>query len=230
MTRRSAQAAGFTLIELAIVVAVIAAMVAVAGPLLSRSRPRASLATTTAELQSFIHFARQSALASGDDVAVLVFPDWASANGAQQGRLVIYRDGSPARDFFNAGVVVRFDGYKPDELKAGTRSAVIATMELPSGITIGPLAGTGVVPKAPLDKVKVDSFCSFCTTTAGDRRGAIRFDPHGRATFYGNAATPETPVVVTGGASLSLQANGVQGGRTLVITAVAGTVQALENG
>ncbi len=227
MTRRRAQAAGFTLIEMAIVVAVIAAMVAVAGPLLSRSRPRASLATTTAELQSFIHFARQSALASGDDVAVLVFPDW--AQGGRQGRLVIYRDGSPARDFFNAGAV-RFDSYDPTVLNAGTRSAVIATMELPIGVTVGPVAGTGVLPRAPFDKVKVDSFCSFCTTAAGTRRGAIRFDAHGRATFYGNAATTETPVAVTGGASLSLQANGLQGGRTLVITSVAGTVQALENG
>jgi prepilin-type N-terminal cleavage/methylation domain-containing protein len=227
MTRRRAPAAGFTLIEMVVVVAVIAALAAVAGPLLSRSRPRATLATTTAELQSFIHFARQSALASGDDVAVLVFPDW--ARGQQQGLLVLYRDGSPARDFFNGGAV-RFNDYNPDVLKAGTRSGVIGTMELPAGVTVGPLAGTGVVPKAPLDKVKVDSFCSFCTTTAGARRGAIRFDPHGRATFYGNGTTTETPVTVTGGASLSLQADGLAGGRTLVITAVAGTVQALENG
>ena len=231
MTRRRPAAPGFSLIEMAIVVAVIAVLAAVAGPLLLRNRPRATLATTTAEVQSFIHFARQSALASGDDVAVLVFPDWTSGDGRTQGRLVAYRDGSAARDFFQGGPV-HFDDYSASVLKVGVRSAVLGTLELPAGITIGPLTGLGTaaVLPAPFDKVKVDSFCSFCTTTPGARRGAIRFDAHGSATFYGNGATTETPVAVTGGASLSLQAADLRGGRTLVITAVAGSIQALENG
>jgi prepilin-type N-terminal cleavage/methylation domain-containing protein len=213
---------GFTLIEAAITIAVVAIIAALAFSSFWRQKPRASLATTTAELQSLLHGARQTALSTGHDVVVMIFPDYTS--GTSVGRVILYEDGD--YDFFTGGTV-NFATYNPTTQPTGGRSQVLDTVDLPFGVTVGPAVGmgTGATLPDPYASVKVDAACSFCATT-GDHRGAVRFDSRGRASFY-QAGTALTGVA---GASLTLQAEAVGGQRTLVISSSNGAVRALSNG
>ena len=93
---------------------------------------------------------------------------------------------------------------------------------------IGPPAGMGaaVVLPAPLAGVDVTKACSFCGGLA-DGRGAVVFDPRGRATFYGDNAPVAQPPV---GGSFSLFSADVQGTRTIAITGAAGGLRVFNNG
>lgn len=220
--RAGRQERGFTLIEGAVAIAIIAVLAALAWSNLGRLRPRSSLVSAGLELQSLIHGARQSALSTGHDVAVLVFPVYPGPLGT--GRVIVYEDGN--FDFFSAAAAVNFDGYNPASPAAGSRSQVLTTMDLPAGITVGPLTGMGTsaVLPAPLAGIDVTKDCSFCGALV-DRRGAIKFDARGRVSFYGSNGAPSL-----GGGSLSLTSTDVGGQRTLVITPTTGSVRAIYNG
>jgi prepilin-type N-terminal cleavage/methylation domain-containing protein len=210
---------GFTLIEMAVVMAIVVVLASMAMVSYWRFRPRANLTSIAAELQSTIHGARSQALATGHDVWLVVFPQF--ANGVGTGRVVVYEDGSFT---FNAGGSPNLGTYDP---AAASSSQVVATVDLPVGIVVGPATGMGssAALPAPLDGVDVTKACSFCSTS-GDQRGAVRFDPEGRVTFYSGTALQN----VVGGASLTLNAAEVGGTRTLVITSAAGAVQMLVGG
>lgn len=215
---------GFTLIEIAFVVAIMAALGALAYASVGRLRPRAELASSAAELQSLLHGARQQALASGHPVAVLFFPDF--ANGDGQGRVIVYEDGQ--FDFFSTGAV-NFDAYNPATPASAALSQVVATFDLPRGILLGPLDGMGASAAlaAPWDGIAVTSACSFCTTS-GARRGAIVFDPRGRASFYSQNGPR---MAVQKGGSVTIHAPELgSASRTLVITSSTGAVRAYING
>jgi prepilin-type N-terminal cleavage/methylation domain-containing protein len=215
------RARGFTLVEVAITIAIVGIVAALAFTSFVRQKPRASLATSTAELQSLLHGARQTALATGHDVVVMVFPDFTSTNSV--GRVILYEDG----DFtFFTGGAVNFGAYDPASHATGGRSQVLDTIDLPFGVTVGPATGMGptAILAAPYAGVPVNVACSFCATS-GDHRGAVRFDSRGRASFYQGS----TLLDVTG-ASLSLQAGALYGQRTLLISAGTGAVRALVNG
>jgi prepilin-type N-terminal cleavage/methylation domain-containing protein len=216
---------GFTLVELAFVVAIVATLGALAYFSVGRLRPRAELASSAAELQSLLHGARQQALATGHPVAVLFFPDF--ANGDGQGRVIVYEDGQ--YDFFTAGAAVNFDAYNPATPAHAGPSEVVATFDLPRGIRLGPLDGMGssAVLTAPWDGIDVTQACSFCTTT-GARRGAVVFDPRGRASFYSQNGPR---MAVQKGGSVTIHAPELgSASRTLVITSSTGAVRAYING
>jgi prepilin-type N-terminal cleavage/methylation domain-containing protein len=226
-----ARARGLTLVELAVVVAIIGIVAAVAGYEATRARPRASFGTISVELQALVHAARQEALGSGVPVAVLVFPDFRGQGS--QGRFVVVRDAAlPADSLFSAGAALTFDAYTPDTLPAPTGGAVVTTLDLPAGVNVGPLTGLGVAhPAYPYDGAKTDVDCSFCSGTS-PRRGAIRFDARGRVKFYDRVAT--TKAADTGG-SISIYAPDLVNGTTfatttLVITSPAGTLRTFHNG
>lgn len=222
---------GFTLVEAAVTIAVIGIIAALAVTNFSRQKPRANLATTTAELQSLLHGARQTALATGHDVVVMVFPNYPGRSSL--GRVILYEDGD--YDFLTGGTV-NFAGYDPATTAAGGRSQVLDTIDLPLGVTVGPDTGMGpsATLPAPYAGVVVNVACSFCATS-GDRRGAVRFDPRGRASFYTGAARLDVvgaalTIQAASGSALTVQTANVVGQRTLVITSATGAVRALVNG
>ncbi len=226
---------GVTLIELAVVIALIGIVAVIAGSYFERRMPRAGLANTTAELQALLYNARQKAMADGHDVAVLIFPDFANPRSGV-GRLVVYEDA--VGDFFTGGANggVKFTSYQANALKAGSfggaSSRVWDTLDLPRGVVVGTSTtyASGTLP-APYTGIQVSSCCPFCST-GSSRRGAIRFSARGQVSFYDGSSY--VPLVVSSGSSLTLQAQNmpapdVIGQRTLVIFAPSGTVWAAGN-
>lgn len=229
---RSRATHGFTLIEMAVVVAIIGVIAALATVTMSRSRPRASLAGAAADLQALLHGARQQALASGQDVAVLVFPNQATPGGAK-GRVAVVLDGDhfmldPGQTDFN------LDGVKAAQVGVGPNSELLTTLDLPAGIEIGPAQGLGADFKlvAPYAGIPVNADCTFCEGDKEERRGAIFFDARGRARFYAKVGPP---LAVDGG-SLSVTAPALQDAagagatRTLAVGASTGTIKSINGG
>ncbi len=225
---------GFTLIELMVVVAVIAVVAGLATIGMGRARPRASLNGASVELRALLHQARQQALVSGADVAVLFYPGVSAATDSL-GRVVVYQDA--LFNFFNPGSAVHFGAYDPIALGSATNAAgvvkgeVIETFNLPNGVTFGPATGMGTSATlpAPFITIPVTSECSFCLGAGTARRGAVVFDHRGRARFY---RTDGPPLVVDGG-SISLTAAEIQGATPLVrlvaITATTGSLQSVNS-
>jgi prepilin-type N-terminal cleavage/methylation domain-containing protein len=221
MRQRPTSAHGFTLVELAVVMAIIVTLATLAWSNMWRLRPRAQLADASSELVALVHGARQHALATGNEVAVMIFPTFAAAGST--GRVIVYEDGDA--DFFSDLGAVNFAGYDPAVLKHGNRSQIVADYDLPRNVVVGPAAGAGASAAlvAPLAGIPINVDCSFCMT-GGDRRGAIRFDSRGRAFFYaGNTGAGQPATNVVGG-SLSLAAPEVAGQRSLIVTSGTGSV------
>jgi type II secretory pathway pseudopilin PulG len=220
------------MIEMAIVIAIIGVITAIAMVSLSRSRPRATLAGAAADLQALLHGARQQALASGQDVGVLVFPNQATPGGAK-GRIAVVLDGDhflldPAETTYN------LDSVKSAQIGVGPNSELLTTLDLPAGVEVGPVQGLGAAFKlvAPYATIPVNADCTFCDGDADKRRGAILFDSRGRARFYPKVGPP---LAVDGG-SLSLTAPALQNTagagatRTLAVGASTGTIKAINGG
>ena len=221
MRQRPTSAHAFTIIELIIVVAIMAALAAIAWSNLWRLRPRAQLADATSELVALVHGARQHALATGNDVAVMVFPNFAGSGST--GRVVVYEDGNA--DLFSDAATINFAGYDAAALPRAGRSTIVADYDLPRNVVVGPSAGAGssAALVAPMAAIPINVDCSFCKAD-GDRRGAIRFDSRGRASFYsGNTGLGQPAANVVGG-SLSLAAPEVGGQRTIIVTSGTGSV------
>jgi prepilin-type N-terminal cleavage/methylation domain-containing protein len=212
---------GFTLIELAIVLAISTVIAAAAWSNLWRLRSRAQLADATSELVALVHGARLHALATGHDVVVMVYPRF-TGNGSN-GRVIVYEDGNAT--FLTDGSPVNFGGYDPAVLRAGDRSNVVAEYDLSRDVAVGPALGAGAAAAlvAPLAGIPINVDCSFCKT-GGDRAGAIRFDSRGRAFFYSGNTGAGGPAANVVGGSLSLSAPEVGGQRTLLITSGTGSV------
>ena len=233
----AASAPGFTLVEAMVVVAIVLILSALVISSLARSKPRANLANATLELHGLLHQARQAALSGGVPVSVLVYRTYAPPGAGSPGYFVVYQDA--CFDFFTGGGTcgVSYAAYDPANLAVGsagtTRSAVLDTMTLPSGVIIGPATGmgAGAALNAPLAGIVVNLDCSFCGTTGG----AVQFDPRGQATFYSLAGGFQAgPLAVNGGASLTLgydpAVTTVTGQRTLVVLSASGAVQIISGG
>lgn len=222
---------GVTLIEIMTVVGIIAILTAVTASSLTRSRPRANLTSITVTLQAALHAARQQALASGEEVAVMVFPGYSPATGVT-GRVVIYQDGDAS--LFSASADVNFDDYDPAVEAHGPRSEIIGVIDLPDGIQVGPQTGLGTSAAlpAPWGGIPVTADCTFCEGAGTDRRGAIVFDPRGRARFFSKTG----PALSVDGGSLSLVIPALAGAsgqnqiRTVAVGSSTGAIRAFNNG
>ena len=222
MRRHPRTQRGFTLIELAVVMAIVAVLAMLGVSNLWRFRPRARLADASNELVALLHGARQRALSTGNDVVVMVFPAFAGPNGT--GRILVYEDG----DFtvLTPAAVPNLASYVPGVLSHGPTSDVIATFDVPPGVLIAASTATPPALVAPYAGVPVNVDCSFCAGTGTDRRGAIRFDSRGRAFLYATSGPPLTDSAGT----LSLTTPETGGQRTLLVTAGTGSVSLRNSG
>lgn len=217
MTKNLHAERGVTLLELVVVVAIIAIIGTVVLVNVTRATPRATLASATVDLQGLIHGARQAALASGHDMIVMLFPE---REDDRPPRVVVIED--PSFSFMSGGDAIDFDGYDPEALRYPVGGRV-EYLDLPAGVEVGPATGLGSELPPPLDTIEVRSACSFCSTEAPDnRRGAIRFDPRGAATFYSENGTKRPSGV---GASFTLTDPRVGQRNTFVILSSTGLVQ-----
>jgi len=235
---RPAKARGFTMVEMATVIAIIVVVTVLSWDLMRRGRPRADFDSTTNEIQSLVHQARQEALAYGRQVAVMVFPDY--ANGKSTGRIIVLRDDSDQNFLNNASTTLTFGQYDPSVLQAPTNGVdsgeVISTFDLPSNVLVGPATGYGQALFFPYASITVTADCSFCIG-GGDRRGAIVFDGGGQTSFWylaGTTITEQDPSTTTGG-SFSIYSTDLPIGTTyttstFVITSPQGSVRTFHNG
>jgi prepilin-type N-terminal cleavage/methylation domain-containing protein len=228
-------ASGFTLVELAVVLLIIAVIAGLTVTSFTRAKPRADMKTAAGELQALLHQARETALSSGNPVYVLVYKGFTpGASGSGIGYFIVYQDAcAPVPDFMTGGGTcgVSFAAYNPAVLAAGGSSVIVDTMTLPNNLMVGPTTGMGVPLAAPLQNVAVNTDCSFCGSTGG----AVQFDASGQATFFSLAGGTVTALGANGGGgSLSLTYNpdvtGVTGQMTLVIFSASGAVQVFGTG
>ncbi len=214
-TRRKPR--GVTLLELMVVVAIIGIMATLAYTSYLHDLPRARLASTTTDLQALIQSARQKALSSGHDVAVLFYPSQITGRGV--GRVVVYLDGTGG--FMNGTPQPgdpSFCTFNP--VTMATRSPphdIPDSLDFPNLVAIAPVAQPATLAAQmtfPYNALPVPGAgCSFCD--AALTRGAIRFDQKGNATFYSTCSP--APLAVQGG-SISLTSTDLAGSRVLVVT------------
>jgi len=213
-------ARGFTLVEVAVVVAIIAVVAALAFSSVSPMRSRAKLQGSSAELSALLHNARQSALATGRHTVVMFFPDQANSEGGV-GRVVVYEDA--ASNFFAAASNPNFEGWDATKLPGGA-SSLAGHLDLPVGVRFSLAGLTAPTFPAPFAAVTAAA-CGFCGT-GGDHRGAIRFDSLGRAAFFdGNGAPIDLP-----GASVGLSGASIAGVQFLIVSPATGAVKAHNHG
>jgi prepilin-type N-terminal cleavage/methylation domain-containing protein len=213
---RSRSARGFTLIEMMVVVGLIAVGAALVAWGFGAQKEREKLRSSSLELRGALTQARQTALASGNRVAVMIFPaGFRSIQGPRAG-YVVYEDGEPAgAGLFDAGAPVNFDAFDPNSPGKGPNSRVIDTSELPFLVSIGPPDGwgAGTVAKGAYAGIRLDVPCAFCTGAGG--RGAIVFDPLGGVSFFDRNGPP----LALSGAAVSLTARDTREVKTIVVGA-----------
>jgi prepilin-type N-terminal cleavage/methylation domain-containing protein len=213
---RRDQEDGFTLIELMVVVVLIGVGAALVMWGFGAQKEREKLRGASLELRGVLTQARQSALASGNRVAVMFFPNVVTSLNGATGRYVIYEDGEPAgAGLFDAGGTVNFDAFDPRSPRQGPNSRVIDTMDLPFLVSMGPADGWGAGARATgaYAGIPLDNPCAFCTGIAG--RGAIVFEPLGTVTFHDRNG----PALALTGAAVSLTARDTREVKTIVVAA-----------
>lgn len=201
---------GFTMVELGVVIAIIAALLALGYPLMRRTRPRAEMAGLATELHAVVHRARQEALSRGRDVSVLFYPDATTRSG--KGLIFVVADDTGG---FMAGAVPS-GNLDYCTMTPGAPAPNIERISLPADVTIAAPPRTPSYA-FPFSLVPAPTTgCSFCngTVPGGGSRGAIRFDGRGRATFYGNCGLPGD---YPNGGSIALTSSILNGSRILAI-------------
>jgi Tfp pilus assembly protein FimT len=216
------------MVEMAVVMAIAVIIAGLAVLTLRRARPRANLATTSAEVQALLRGARQNAMSTGRNTIVLVFPQFQNPQGGI-GRVVAFEDANGT--FFQTSTPTNFSNYAANAVASGATTELLQTIDFPRGTRIS-TDQTGTLP-APYADITISRACGFCSTLS-DGRGAVQFDSRGRATFHSalGAALDQW------GANLSLQALdpggaavlAVDGTRTLILTAGTGSVRTVSGG
>jgi len=168
------------------VVVIIGIAAAMAVFLFGRQKSRQEVDQTALELRALMNGARQTAFATGQPVALVVFPDLLTSSG--RGRFILYRDGNFS--LFSAAAAVNLENLDGANPAADSRSEVLDTVDLPRGMEIGPLTGQGpasVMP-APFAGIAINVACGVCT--GAGRRGAFVFQPNGSVTFQDRNGPP----------------------------------------
>jgi prepilin-type N-terminal cleavage/methylation domain-containing protein len=235
---------GFTLIEMMVVVGIIGVLTWLAMDGFRRVKPAAALDSIAADLHSTVHFARQHALSTGHNVAVLIFPDY--PNGKGRGRYVLLEDeptNTGLASFFSSAGTPNFASCDPAQVRPTPNGKLLDTQDFPIEVRVGPANGNGLTSGLPFpyNGVKTDVACSFCTGSSGN--GAIVFDSHGRVSFYTTSgSTIEVPTGQEVGGSLTLYGfhEGVEmlkengstpyHTNTMIVTAPIGTVRTFWHG
>lgn len=214
---------GFTLLELAVTIAIVVILAALAAIGMQRFKPRANLSSTASQLTALLNAARQNALATGRNTVVMVFPQFQNPSGGT-GRVMLYEDST--FDFFSTTAAVNFSAFNPaDPSATAARGEILETLDFPLGVTLG-FGGLAAPTLAAPYNLVTAATCSFCAP-AGDGRGAVVFDSRGRARFYPASGAP-LPVA---GGTLALQGPaGLDGYRMAIVTSTTGSVKAITNG
>jgi prepilin-type N-terminal cleavage/methylation domain-containing protein len=174
---------GFTIVELATVVAIVAALMALGYPIMRRARPRVELAGLGTELQSLMNRARLEAMSRGRDVSVIFYPAAVTPTGV--GRILVVADEAGG---FMAGAAPA-GNLDYCTMTPGRPVETLNLVDLPSGVRLAAPSRTQAFP-FPFSVVPAPlAGCSFCTGAVpggGGARGAVRFDSRGRASFFGD--------------------------------------------
>lgn len=209
---RATRDRGFTLIEGAVVVAIVGILAALSISYLGRARPRAQLADASAELQAIFFRARQEALARGRDVAVVFYPGAPSALDGV-GRIFLVVD--PATGFMRGTVpagALEYCSMTP------TRTPeVLAQIDLPPNLRLAAPTRAVALPFPYATVPAPANGCSFCTGTLASpatSRGAVRFDSRGRVSFFADCGAPSD---LPNGGSIALTNADLRGSRVLAI-------------
>lgn len=182
---RARHSHGFTLVEVAVVLGIIAVIAALAFGSLVRARPRATMADASSEIVGILYNARQNALATGNHTIVMFFPQQANRSGGT-GRVVAYED--PTFRFFTSAAAVNFGNWDASRDTSLAGTTLLGGIDLPRGIAFGLGGATPPTLPAPYDTVTA-SACNFCSGS-GDGRGAVVFDSRGSARFYSATGAP----------------------------------------
>jgi hypothetical protein len=222
-----------------VVLAIIAILSVIATQTLFRARPVATLEVTSVEMESLFRYARQEALARGNRVAVLVFPQQGE-DEAHQGRFVVIADEPlPGKSFFDETQTPNFGDFDPRSVIATPNGKILDTVDLPRGVLLGRHPSDAPIGLAfPYNGIDTTPPCSFCGVE-GEGRGAVVFDRRGRVTFWAISGGNIQQILPTAsGASLTIhhiQIDKTRDGQdfrqtTLVITSPQGSVRVFRDG
>lgn len=173
---------GFTLVELAVVLGILAILGAISITAVMGLKRRSTFADASGALATDLRFSRAEAFSRGNPVTMVV--DTAAGRWWVIETPGVFSLTSPA---FNPAT----PAVPPNRL--------ISEGTLPSGVVFGPAAtGYGTALPAPFSAVPASPssspacasglcHCSFCDATT--LRGAVTWEPGGRVTFSGGAAS-----------------------------------------
>lgn len=182
---------GFTLIEFAIALGVVAILAGITASAVSGLKQRGNYASTTGDVITALRRARSEAIGRGDNVIFIV--------DKTAGAWFILEDYGGDFD------ITQFDSSNPTSL--GDR--LVASGVFANGVTVGPTGGYGGAFPAPYAAYSSSADCSFCNQTAqnpsADAFGYLVFQSSGGALVNGAAATAAT---------ITVQGTPVSGGST----------------
>ncbi|MCI0571755.1 MAG: prepilin-type N-terminal cleavage/methylation domain-containing protein [Myxococcaceae bacterium] len=160
---RAQRSPGFTLLELAVALAIAAILTALSVAALDGLRTRASFSNVSARIAQGVRQTRAEAFGRGVATAFIVD----TVDGRWWG-------------------VEAPDGFDVDAFDPAAPGTVIVSGSFPEGITFGPTDGYGASLAAPFAGVPVTSACSFCRDAGTNQGfGAVVFEPRGGARFLG---------------------------------------------
>lgn len=197
-----AQARGFTILELIVVIAIVGVLAALSLAALSRINTRVAPQNAAYEFSSMLSKARSRALQRNSDVWLVVYPNLTRTGGKGKGAFFIFED--PDGDFGTHYAGLAFDPLA-DSLPGRVRRIESIFLEDLGGRHVGfCVNGTPTFPE-PYASLTPKP-CSFCGggDTDENRRGAVVFRAEGGARFVDNENNPIAPLPGPAGNSATI--------------------------